>query len=117
MRHFSAGLYFLSHYPPNDGFAGAVERTTLKAGTVSQRTGSLYGSFVTSAGTPLQMLSLPYDKIAQPTTYYQLMQPVEVLKGIAAPWFGQMGGGTQYVLIGGNVQDLLNSGVLRVFGE
>lgn len=45
------------------------------------------------------------------------MQPVEVLKGIAAPWFGQMGGGIQYVLIGGNVQDLLSSGVLRVFGE
>ena len=46
------------------------------------------------------------------------MQPVEVLKGIAAPWFGQMGGGgIQSGLIGGNVQDLLNSGVLRVFGE
>ena len=70
-----------TYYPPNDGFSGAVQKITLEAGTLIQRTGDLVGRYVAPAGTPTQMLSLPYDKIGQPTTILQVQQSVEVLAG------------------------------------
>ena len=102
-----------TYYPPNDGFSGAVQKVTLDIGTMLQRTGSLYGSFVAPAGTPQQMLSLPYDKIGQTTTYLQVQQPIQALGGKVAPWFGQIGGGTQY-LLNSPVQQLLTEGVLKI---
>ena len=101
------------YYPPNDGFAGIPQKITLEVGTMLQRTGSLYGSFVAPAGTPSQMLALPYDKIGQVPVYLQVQQPLQVLAGKVAPWFGQMGGGTQYVL-NSSVQQLITDGVLRL---
>lgn len=104
------------YYPPNNGFSGTPEKTTLDAGTLIQRTGNFAGRFVAPAGTPQQMLSLPYDKIGQPTTILQVQQPTEVLSGRVTPWFGQMGGGTQYLLLDGRVDELIEQGVLKVFG-
>lgn len=60
------------------------------------------------------MLSLPYDKLGQATTYFQVMQPTEVLNGVVAPWFNQIGGGIQYLLLDGNVEQLLADGVLKI---
>ena len=104
-----------TYYPPNDGFSGAIERITLEAGTVLQRIGSLYGSYVAPAGTPPETLSLPYDKIGQAATFLQLQQPIEVLAGRAAPWFGQIGGGTQY-LLDSPIMQLLKDGVIKIVG-
>ena len=106
-----------TYYPPNDGFYGTVEKISLDIGTVIQRTGDLAGRFTAPAGTPIQMLSLPYDKIGQVTTYLQTTQPVQALSGIVAPWFGQIGGGIQYLLLDGRVDQLLADGVLKIFGE
>ena len=106
-----------TYYPPNNGFSGAVERVTLDVGTIIQRTGDLAGRFVAPAGTPSQMLSLPYDKIGQATTYLQTVKPVQALCGTVAPWFGQMGGGIQYLLLDGSVKQLLADNVLKFFGE
>jgi len=89
---------------------------TLDVGTLLQRTGNLTGRYVAPAGTPTQMLSLPYEQIGQATTYLQVCQPVQVLAGTVAPWFGQLGGGTQYILQCGRVDELLASGVLRIWG-
>ena len=58
-----------TYYPPNNGFSGAIEKISLDVGTIIQRTGDLAGRFTAPAGTPSQMLSLPYDKIGQATTY------------------------------------------------
>ena len=44
-------------------------------------TGILVGRYIAPAGTPTQMLSLPYDKIGQPTTILQVQQSIEVLAG------------------------------------
>ena len=66
-------------------------------------------------GTPSQLLSLPYDKIGQATTILEAMQPTSVLAGRVAPWFGQIGGGTQY-LLSSSVNDLINQGAIRIFG-
>ena len=104
------------YYPPNNGFSSTPEKTTLDAGTLIQRTGNFTGRFVAPAGTPQQMLSLPYDKIGQPTTILQVQQPLEVLSGRVAPWFGQIGGGTQYLLLGGRVDELISQGMLTIFG-
>ena len=104
------------YYPPNNGFSGNLQRVTLDAGTMLQRTGHLYGSYVAPAGTPLQMLSLPYDKIGQATTILQVQQPLQVSAGQVAPWFGQIGGGTQY-LLDSPVMQLITTGVIKIMGE
>ena len=105
-----------TYYPPNDGFAGAIEKVSLDVGTLLQRTGSLYGSYVAPAGTPSQMLSLPYDKIGQVTTYLQVQQPLQAIGGQVAPWFGQIGGGTQY-LLNSPVNQLITDGILKIMGD
>lgn len=106
-----------TYYPPNNGFSGAIEKISLDVGTIIQRTGDLAGRFTSPAGTPSQMLSFPYDKIGQATTYLQTTQPIQVLSGTVAPWFGQIGGGTQYLLLDGRVDQLLAEGILKIFGE
>ena len=106
-----------TYYPPNNGFSGAIEKISLDVGTIIQRTGDFAGRFTAPAGTPSQMLSLPYDKIGQATTYLQTTQPIQALSGTVAPWFGQIGGGTQYLLLDGRVDQLLAEGILKIFGE
>ena len=106
-----------TYYPPNNGFSGAIEKISLDVGTIIQRTGDLAGRFTAPAGTPSQMLSLPYDKIGQATTYLQTTQPIQALSGTVAPWFSQIGGGTQYLLLDGRVDQLLADGILKIFGE
>lgn len=83
----------------------------------SNEQGDLAGRFTAPAGTPIQMLSLPYDKIGQATTYLQTTQPIQALSGTVASWFGQIGGGTQYLLLDGRVDQLLAEGILKIFGE
>ena len=61
------------------------------------------------------MLSLPYDKIGEQATVLQVMSSLEVTAGRVAPWFGQIGGGTQY-LLNQSVQELINQGVIKIFG-
>ena len=62
------------------------------------------------------MLSLPYDKIGQATTVLQVQQSVEVLSGRVAPWFGQIGGGMQY-LLNSPIYQLITDGVLKIIGD
>ena len=104
------------YYPPNDGFYGAVEKITLEAGTLIQRIGSLYGTYVAPNGTPGPMLFLPYDKIGQVPTVLQVQQPIEVLAGRVAPWFGQFGGGIPYML-NSSVYNLITDGILKIMGD
>ena len=106
-----------TYYPPNNGFSGAIERISLDVGTILQRTGDLAGRFAAPAGTPSQMLALPYDEIGQATTYLQTTQPIQALSGTVAPWFGQIGGGTQYILLDGRVDQLIAGGILKILGE
>ena len=45
-------------------------------------------------------------------TYLQITQPIQALSGTVAPWFGQIGGGTQYLLLDGRVDQLLADGLV-----
>ena len=92
-----------------DSHSGRAHRT------VPCVTGDLVGRYIAPAGTPTQMLSLPYDKIGQPTTILQVQQSVEVLAGRVAPWFGQIGGGIQYQL-GTPLDQLISEGIIKIFG-
>jgi len=104
-----------TYYPPNQGFAGVAQQTSLDVGTVVQRIGSLSGRYIAPAGTPSQMLALPYNQIGQSTTYLEVCKSTPVLSGTVAPWFGQIGGGTQYILQDGRVDQLIADGVLKIF--
>ncbi len=50
-------------------------------------------------------------------TCLQITQPIQALSGTVAPWFSQIGGGTQYLLLDGRVDQLLADGMLKIFGE
>lgn len=90
-------------------------RTNQNYGIVEYGIFQNLGRYIAPAGTPTQMLSLPYDKIGQPTTILQVQQSVEVLAGRVAPWFGQIGGGIQYQL-GTPLDQLISEGIIKIFG-
>lgn len=89
-------------YPPNGGFVGTPKIVTLKAGTkLVDRYGRDSGSFVSPVNTPLEARALPKMDAAKLKEYhvYEIIKDVEnVQAGITAPWFGEVGGGTQYKL-------------------
>lgn len=107
---------WLGYWPSNNGFSGPTQSVTLQQGTVIQRIGGTGGTFVSPYYTDPMSLSLPYHQMsnmANPTMYV-VNQPITVTAGQAAPWFGQYGGGTQY-LLPQTIQELINSGILSRF--
>ena len=98
--------------PTNLGFLGQPQNTTLPAGTKIIRYGKPTSEFAAPVGTPPWALSIPPTSSPLQLNTYQLTQAIpNVQCGIAAPWYFQFGGGTQYVLPS-TVQQLLQSGVL-----
>lgn len=103
-------------WPSNSGFAGTPTTTTLQAGTRIDRYGGSTGQYVSPAGTPLQMRSLPAGSESRPYNIYEVAEPLEVQAGEIAPWFNQPGGGIQYKLTQ-SVKDLVEQGVLTKVGN
>jgi len=99
-------------WPLNRGFAGTSRSTTLQPGTRIDRYGSEAGAFASPAGTPFGARSLPSEAAAAPLRGYEVVKPLPVQSGRAAPWFGQPGGGIQYEL-GQSVKSLVDQGFLR----
>jgi hypothetical protein len=87
-----------TYWPPNRGFQGAPITEELAAGTRIDRYGYEGGTFLSPEGTPDWMRSLAPGTTSKPYNVYQVVKPVEVQSGKAAPWFGQIGQGTQYEL-------------------
>ncbi len=83
----------------------------LPAGTEVDRFGEGEGNLVYAAGTPFAQRSLVPSWINRPYHVYRLRRPVEVLTGVAVPWFEQPGGGTAY-LMPKTIDDLVADGVL-----
>lgn len=86
------------YYPPNMGFSGDPMETQFQEGEIIAQVGK-GGRFFTLPGTPSSSISLPYGKMSLPTNYYQVVKPFTVYAGPASPWFGQPGGGTQYMCL------------------
>jgi hypothetical protein len=62
------------------------------------------------------MRSLPDSALNKPLTSYEVLRPIEVQAGPAAPWFGRPGGELQFELPN-SVQSLIESGHLRAVGQ
>jgi hypothetical protein len=84
------------YYPPNNGALGTETYRLFSPGDKIARYGSEYGSYTTDVGTPPQMLSLPPNQIGRPESIYMFKTYFWAYESKAAPWFGQIGGGTQY---------------------
>ncbi|MFD7653119.1 glycohydrolase toxin TNT-related protein [Actinosynnema sp. NPDC059797] len=83
----------------------------LPAGVEVDRFGDGTGNLVYAAGTPFPQRSLVPSWVNRPYRVYRLRRPVEVLTGVAVPWFEQPGGGTAYLLPKA-VDDMIADGVL-----
>ncbi|GLP88535.1 TNT domain-containing protein [Tritonibacter mobilis] len=104
-------------WPPNDGFGAAPTQETLRPGTridrFSGRTGlDDTGRYLSPEGTDFGSRALPYDPSTQQYAVYEVVQDLPVSAGQAAPWFGEVGGATQYML-DRPLNDLINNGFIR----
>lgn len=103
----------VTYYPPNDGAHGPVSNTTLEPGTTIDRYGYSGGRYTSPVGTPYSMRALPPGTDSGPYTVYKVMKPIpNVAESKIAPWFGEMGMGTQYKLEH-SVQSYLDSEHLK----
>jgi hypothetical protein len=83
----------------------------LPAGFEIDRFGEPNGNLCYAAGTPFEERSLVPSWINRPYRVYRLRRPVEVLTGVAVPWFEQPGGGTAY-LFPKTIDDMITDGAL-----
>ncbi|NUP11308.1 MAG: glycohydrolase toxin TNT-related protein, partial [Polyangiaceae bacterium] len=107
-------------WPPDRGFA-SVQGSTLQPGHQIDRYGGYTdesgrfrdrGTFVADTGTPYEQRALPDGSNQKPYRRYEVVRPIPVQSGPAAPWFGQPGGGTQHELPD-SVENLTAQGYLR----
>lgn len=101
-----------TYWPRNRGFLGAPITETLQPGTIIDRYGYPKGTFASPVGTPFEMRALPSENANMPYYKYEVVKPVDVNSGRAAPSFGQPGFGTQYEF-SSPIQNLLERGILR----
>jgi RHS repeat-associated protein len=102
-----------TYYPPNNGAIGPTKTETLAKGKVVDRYGYDGGSYVSPVGTPYGARALPPGSMDKPYAVFDVLKPIEgVETSKIAPWFGELGGGTQHKLPA-SVQDLCDSGHLK----
>ena len=73
------------------------------------------GSFVSPLGTPYENRSLPIGTDKKPYSVFEILAPIEVKAGRAAPWFNKIGGGIQYKF-DRSISELIEQGLLRRVG-
>jgi RHS repeat-associated protein len=84
-------------YPPDDGFL-YKDPAVLPPGTRIDRYGSELGKWFSTEGTPIAERSItPATTDTSQYRVYEVVKPLPVMRGPAAPWFGQPGMGTQYM--------------------
>lgn len=90
-------------FPPNNGFADGFTSFQMVPGQVIDRFGSNGGRFFSPFGVPFAQRALPPSSLdtlerRYPFNYhvFKVLKSFEVQAGVAAPWFGQPGGGLQY---------------------
>ena len=103
----------ISYYPPNQGFVGEPAPASLVPRSIVDRSGGTGGSYLSPQGTPAWARSLPFGAETKTLNSFEVLKPIDVTAGPAAPWFNQPGGGIQYDLGTNTVQDLIDSGHLR----
>jgi len=99
-------------FPQRDGFAGKARNLVLRPGAVIDRFGNPGGNFLAPADASYMGRAVPYDRLKMPYYRYEVVRPLRVQAGKAAPWFDQPGGGIQYKTAV-PVKALVDSGHLR----
>ncbi|MBM7065966.1 TNT domain-containing protein [Actibacterium sp. 188UL27-1] len=105
-------------WPPNDGFAGPPQSSTLQPGTMIDRYAGRPpeldgGRYFSPAGASFESRALPYNPATQQLSQFEVLRPIPVQSGTAAPWFGQTGGATQYMTTM-STSEMLEQGFIRV---
>ena len=82
--------------PNIDGFLnGEYEKVVLQPGERIDRFGSDYGHYFGNIGEPKEMRSMSPNSDFGNYKQYEVLSELPVLKGKIAPWFEQIGGGSQ----------------------
>jgi len=103
----------VTYWPPNDGAQGKITVTELQSGTIIDRYGHPGGSYTSPVDTPYTMRAQPPNSNNKDYTIYKVVKPIsKVQESKIAPWFGEMGMGTQYQL-DKSVQSYIDSGHLK----
>jgi hypothetical protein len=112
----SSSRALVPYYPPASGFWGVTSNVVLTRGTLIDRFGgSKYSQFFSPIGTPMHARALPAMTATQPLRRFEVMSPLQVEAGQVAPWFGQIGLGTQY-RSSATLGELLEQQILREIG-
>ena len=95
-------------WPSNNGFyAEFTKPEPLKIGTKVDRYGSNSGSFFAPYNTPFSMRALPNTTNLNNYHVFEVIKEFTPKSGVIASWFGQPGGGIQYLFIdNGNVKKI-----------
>nr|WP_312468186.1 TNT domain-containing protein [Pseudescherichia sp.] len=103
----------VTYWPPNDGAHGKITLSELQPGTIIDRYGHPGGSYTSPVGTPYTMRALSPGSINKDYTIYKVIKPISnIQESKIAPWFGEMGMGTQYQF-DKSVQSYIDSGHLK----
>ena len=76
---------------------GIPKSEQLPVGTRLDRYGDEIGSFLSPQGTPYDQRALPLDTDTNSITAYVVIKELPVKSGETASWFGQPGGGKQFM--------------------
>ena len=87
----------MPYYPPHDGAIDGTQRTIyLQPGDRIDRFGTIYGTYFSPEGTPLDMRALPPNANLSQYRIYEVVKPFEVEASTISPAFYKIGLGTQY---------------------
>ena len=84
-------------WPENNGAAGPWTAKLLEASTLVDRYGADTGKFVSPKGPAFEARALPSSAEEASYHVYRVLKRFEVKQSVAAPWFDQIGGATQYL--------------------
>lgn len=84
-------------WPKNNGFKAAPLPLVLPPGVLMDRFGEATGHFFSPKGASYDARALPYVCASQTYSVYRVVSPLLVWTGMAAPWFGEKGGATQFL--------------------
>ena len=100
---------FDKSYAGTDGYYDVI---TLPIGTRLGRFGSSRGFLTAPAGTPYDMLSLPYkQETCEYHEYVVISNNCKVMRGLVAPMFGKPGGGVQYYHENGIAKEIYDKNI------
>jgi len=106
--------YANSEWPPHSGALDGNSPFILLPGAQVDRFGSDFGSYLSPTGTTYAERALRPGTQNSPYSVFEVTSHLDVEVATIRPWFGEIGMGTQFKLLGDTrVKNLLESGQLK----